>query len=312
MKNRPEPDTILKRHHGEIRVQRIDEIQNRLKIYHDVVYHHLKGLCSLPDPVKHDFFSLILFEKADGKHVIDDREYPIKEMQLHMIFPGQVHYWNYSGTTNIYQIFVNGEIFERLEGFMEFPVWVYKKKPVIDLELKEFQGLVHEFKDIRDELKFPSPVMNEIIYSKMKIIARNISREIHKNAEYLDIYESHPVLFDFMILLTRDYRFQRTKKYYADQLGVNANYLNILCKKYLDRTATEIIQAHTVEKIRSRLERTDDPLKDIAFDFGFQNYGHFAGFIKKYTGLSPKMIREDYIRAFEPETEIMSGQTTFI
>ncbi|MBV8325068.1 helix-turn-helix transcriptional regulator [Chryseobacterium sp.] len=305
MKNRPKINTIPDRSNGEIRVQHIDEIQNRLKIYHDVVYHHLKGLCALPDPIKHDFFSLILFEKAEGKHVIDGREYPIKEKQLHMIFPGQVHYWDYSGTTNIYQIFVNGEIFERLEGFMEFPVWVYKKKPVINLDPKEFQSLVHEFKDIGDELKFPSPVMNEIIYSKMKIIARNISREIQKNAEYLDIYENHPVLFDFMILLTQDYRFQRTKKYYADQLRVNANYLNILCKKYFNHTATEIIQTHTVEKIRERLEKTEDQLKDIAFDFGFQNYGHFSGFIKKYTGLTPKKVREQYTGITERKTKIL-------
>lgn len=275
-------------------IQRIREIQDKLKIDHHIIYHQLKELCPLPAPIRHDFFSLILFRKAEGKHVIDGREYQIGERQLHMVFPGQVHYWNYTGSVEIYQIFVAGEVFNRLEGFMQFPVFVYKKKPVIELGFDDFQKLVHEFKDISDELKTQSPVRDEIIYSKMKIISQNISKEVQKNAEYLNIYESHPILFDFMMLLTKDSKFLKTKKYYADQLGVNANYLNILCKKYFDRTATEMIQSHIAEKIKYRLQMTQDSLKDVAFDFGFHNYGHFSGFMKKHSGLTPKRLRDSH------------------
>ncbi|MDR2235263.1 MAG: AraC family transcriptional regulator [Chryseobacterium sp.] len=275
-----------------IPVQRITEIQKRLSINHDIIYHQMKGLCPLYSPIRHDFFSLILFEKATGRHIIEGKEYPVHERQLHMVFPGQSHFWEYSSEADIYQLFISGKLFERLEGFMQFPALVYRKKPVIEMSREDFRTFVHEFKDIGDELKNPSPVMNEIIYSKMKIITRNISREARKNAEYLDIYESHPVLFDFMTLLNKDYRPQRSKKYYADQLGVNANYLNILCKKYFEYTATEIIQKHIAEKIKCKLEMTEEPLKDIAFDFGFHNYGYFSGFMKKYTGLTPKKFRE--------------------
>ncbi len=278
----------------DIPIQRIREIQNRLKIYHDIVFCQPKGLCPLYSPVSHDFFSLILFESAQGKHMIDGKEYPIKGMQLHMVFPGQVHCWDYESDHGIYQLFVSGEIFERLEGLMQLPAFIYKKQPVIELDEEDFERLVHEFKDIRDELNAPSPVMSEIIYSKMKIIARNISKEVEKNAEYVNIYENHPVLFDFMILLNKNFRQERAKKYYADQLRINANYLNILCKKYLGRTATEMIQNQTVEKIKYKLMMTDDPLKDIAFDFSFHNYGHFSGFLKKHTGFTPKKFRELY------------------
>ncbi|WP_353146433.1 helix-turn-helix domain-containing protein [Chryseobacterium sp.] len=281
---------------GDIPVRQIDEIQKQLHLYHDIVYHQMKGMYAIQTPVKNDFFTLILFEKAEGKHVINGREYTIKDMQLHMVFAGQIHHWEYKSTANIYQIFVHREVFERLEGFMQYPALVYKKKPVTELNIKDFQKLVREFQDIRDELRSPSPVMNEIMYSKMKIIIRNISRQLQKNGEYFDIYESHPVLFDFMSLLAKDFKLERTKKYYAGILGINANYLNVLCKKYFEKTATEIIHSHIVDKIQYRLMMTDEPLKDIAFDFGFQSYGYFSGFIKKYTGFTPKQLRESYLK----------------
>ncbi|AZB04871.1 AraC family transcriptional regulator [Chryseobacterium lactis] len=261
-------------------VQKFKEIQGRLKIYHDIFFYEPKGLCPLYTPVSHDFFSLLLFKETKGKHSIDGKEYPVEGMQLHMVFPGQVRWWDYERHGEIYKLFVSGEVFERLEGLMQLPVFMYKEKPVINLNEEIFEKLLHEFKDIRDELNNPSPVMNEIIYSKMKIIARYISNEVQKNAEYLNIYEDHPVLFDFMTLLNQNFRQERSKKYYADQLRINANYLNILCKKYLGHTATEVIQSQTLEKIKYKLMMTKDPLKDIAFDFNFQNYGHFSGFIK--------------------------------
>lgn len=277
-----------------IPIQRFGEIQNRLKLYHDIVFCQPKGLCHLHIPIRHDFFSLILFESAEGRHIIDGKEYSIQGRQLHIVFPGQVHHWEYESDHGIYQLFVSGDILDRLGGLMQLPVFIYKKKPVIEIDETSFEKLVHEFKDIRDELNAPSPVMSEIIYSKMKIIARNIFKEIQKNEEYSGIYENHPVLFDFMLLLNKNFNQERTKKYYADQLRINANYLNILCKKYLGRTATEIIENQTIEKIKYKLMMTQEPLKDIAFDFNFHNYGYFSGFIKKHTGFTPKKFREFY------------------
>lgn len=275
-------------------IQRFREIQDRLKMYHNIVFHQPIGLCPLFYPIRHDFFSLILFESAEGKHIIDGKEYPIQGTQLHMVFPGQSHHWDYQSDHGIYQLFISGDVFERLGGLMQLPVFIYKKKPVIDMDRSVFHRLVHEFKYIRDELTAPSPVMSEIIYSKMKIIAREIFNEIQKNEEYSNVYENHPVLFDFMLLLNKNFSQERSKKYYADQLRINSNYLNILCKKYLGRTASEIIEGQTVEKLKYRLMVDQEPLKDLAFDFNFNNYGHFSGFIKKHTGMTPKKFRSLY------------------
>ncbi len=275
-------------------IQRIREVQDRLKLYHDIIFYQAKGFCPFYSPIRHDFFLLILFESAQGKHVIEGKEYLIRGKQLHLVFPGQEHYCNYKSQEEVYQLLISGDVLDRVERLMQLPVFIYKKNPVIELNEEDFKKFVHEFKDIRDELHIPSPVTSEIIYSKMKIIARNIAKEAQKNTEYLNVYESHPVLFDFINLLNKNFRQERSKKYYADQLRINANYLNILCKKYLKRTATEIIHNQTIEKIKYKLMMMDDPLKDIAFDFSFQNYGHFSGFVKKHTGLTPKKFREMY------------------
>ncbi|WP_164464370.1 AraC family transcriptional regulator [Chryseobacterium sp. G0162] len=275
-------------------IQRFREIQDRLQMYHNIVFHQPKGLCPLYYPISHDFFSLILFESAEGKHIIDGKEYIIQGTQLHMVYPGQVHHWDYQSDHGIYQLFISGDIFERLGGLMQLPVFIYKKRPVIDMERSVFHRLVHEFKYIRDELITPSPVMSEIIYSKMKIIAREIFNEIQKNEEYSKVYENHPILFDFMLLLNKNFSQERSKKYYAEQLRINSNYLNILCKKYLGRTASEIIEGQTMEKLKYKLMVDQEPLKDLAFDFNFNNYGHFSGFIKKHTGLTPKRFRSLY------------------
>ena len=80
-------------------------------------------------------------------------------------------------------------------------------------------------------------------------------------------------------------------KYFASRLNVSANYLADLLTKYTGKPTHEHIQLKLVDKAKSLLWSTDNPISGIAYDLGFEHPSHFTKFFKNKTGLSPKEFR---------------------
>ena len=42
-------------------------------------------------PHRHDYYTIIFFEKGEGTHIVDFTEYQIEDNTIYFIFPGQMH-----------------------------------------------------------------------------------------------------------------------------------------------------------------------------------------------------------------------------
>ena len=60
----------------------------------ELLFNELHGERQIDKPHKHDFFIINLFDTASGVHTIDSIDYPIKDHQIHVLFPGQMHKWH--------------------------------------------------------------------------------------------------------------------------------------------------------------------------------------------------------------------------
>ncbi|MBO9618120.1 MAG: helix-turn-helix domain-containing protein [Niabella sp.] len=269
----------------------IHEFNDRLQTDDSLLYHELHGERIIEKPHKHDFFIFLLFEKGSGVHSIDFIDHKVKKLQMHLLFPGQVHSWHLGKNTSGYQLMISRAIFETFSDSLSFSFILHQRRPVIDLSEKVFQKLLYEFRSVEEELN-QKPVQREIVNLRSRLIAQFISREAEKKFEELQIYRTKPVLFKYYELVDLYFKEQKSVAFYASQLHITPNYLNILCKRHFHVPAMFLIQNRTILEAKRLMKASERSVKEIAYELGFSDLAYFSNFFKSQTGLAPRDFRE--------------------
>jgi AraC family transcriptional regulator, transcriptional activator of pobA len=80
-------------------------------------------------------------------------------------------------------------------------------------------------------------------------------------------------------------------KYCAKAMGYSPNYLSDLLKKETGKNSQEHIHFYLIEKAKTMLLGTEEPVYRIACSLGFEYPQHFSKLFKNKTGLSPAEYR---------------------
>lgn len=257
----------------------------------ELLFNELHGERHIDKPHKHDFFIIILFDKGKGVHRIDFRDYQIGDHQVHLLFPGQVHKWHIESSTTGYQLMIEQRFLEQMAPYFRFSFTNYRNNPVVALSEEAFTLVMKEFDGIRNELISPNSVQ-EIIAARTAVIASLVSKEAESLFKDFKVFQSNPRLVKFNMLIDQLFKEQKSVAFYAEQLHVSANYLNILCKKHLKISATELIQQRVALEAKRMLQSGDEPIKEIAFELGFVDHAYFSNFFKAQTGFTPTEFRD--------------------
>jgi AraC family transcriptional activator of pobA len=105
------------------------------------------------------------------------------------------------------------------------------------------------------------------------------------------VYQSNPRLARFSMLIERHFKEEKLVTFYASELNLSANYLNILCKRNLGVPATQLIQQRVLLEAKRLLQSTDLSIKEIAFELGFVDHAYFSNFFKSQTSVTPTEFR---------------------
>lgn len=267
-----------------------DFIAEQLTIKDQLLFNELHGERHIDAPHQHDFFIIILFNHAKGIHNIDFVDYKIQNSQIHLLFPGQVHKWNIKPGTTGYQLMIDREFFERFSSNFRFSLIDYRNHPVFQLDENSFKLIHHEFLAIKYELESKDS-LKELIVSRIAVIAAIISKVAGNIFTNQEIYQTEPRIERFQQMIDKSYKEKKRISLYAADLNISANYLNILCKKHLNISATQLIQQRIILEARRLLKSTGLSVKEIAFELGFMDHAYFSNFFKTQTGISPTDFR---------------------
>lgn len=111
--------------------------------------------------------------------------------------------------------------------------------------------------------------------------------------------EYNPIITGFQQSL-KDYYNQPVKQlpnvqYFADRLGLTANYLGDIVKHFTQKSALENIHDFVIKKAKELLEQnTQMNAAEVAYELGFEYPNYFSKFFKKQVGLSPKEYRSQF------------------
>ncbi|WBV61249.1 helix-turn-helix domain-containing protein [Chryseobacterium camelliae] len=270
----------------------IKDLKYEANLTDDVIYIPLVGESSIKDFKSPDFFVFIFFEKAKGTHTIDSEKYEEKDNQIHISFPGQVHSWDTNQCTRGHKLIVSKKYIEIFSAKKRFTSTQVNYFPVVDLPLDISEKLTLEFEFLKNEYQ-SNIQFSEILKLRALIIITIIDdflNQFERSSEYKR--KNNPTIGKFIEYVDANFAESRAVAFYAEKLAVTSNYLNILSRKNLGITAKDVINTRIVIEAKRLLLGSNVPIKQIAYDLGFQNPGSFSVFILKKTGFYPKCYRE--------------------
>ncbi|MCL8538631.1 helix-turn-helix transcriptional regulator [Chryseobacterium gallinarum] len=267
--------------------------------YAEIIYHDLKDNATYTQETSHTFFTIFLFENAKGKHLIDGQEFPIKEFQMNLVFPNQAHQYECERLERAHQLIVPKQILDTFGNYLMFPFSFYKNHPSFELSEETFYRLHYEFRSIDRELKENENVW-EIVLFKIRIITLMISKEAYRLFFIDSENAATKQLADFCKLVLVNFKTERSVRFYANQLSLSPNYLNIICKKYFHKTASSVINNELILEIKIMLINSNKTIKEIAFDLGFKDLPAFSYFFSNNAGMSPR----DFVMKFNNSSKI--------
>ena len=268
----------------------IDAFDSSAESGYKLLRHELAGRSRIEKPHKHDFFMLFVVKKGGGTHSIDFVDYTVAGNQVHLLFPGQVHRWELDDDTTGFQLMVGRRAFETSSNFLRLSFIAYRNHQVIDLPPAVFHALCYELEALEGELG-AALVDWDMVQLRSRVALQLVSREAERIYEDIGTYRANPILFKYHALVDTHFKTHKTVAYYADQLNISPNYLNILCKRHLHVPATFLIHNRIGLEAKRLLLVSGQSAKEIAFDLGFSDLPHFSNFFKAQTGLSPRAFR---------------------
>lgn len=252
--------------------------------------HEEMGKAVLPTAHKHDFYLLLVVDEGSGVHSIDFQKYAVKNKMIFFLAPGQAHQWNLHEKTKGYQVMFSHEFLPTTPG--RLPFFVSSSTPHLSLRSEEFGMLKRELEILKNEFDHQDVFAHEMIRQRLHIILTLLHRWYAKSDPLVISESSNRLMVRFFDLLEKSIYEETMVQFYAEQLHVTPNYLNIVCKKEAGLSAGECIRRRLLLEAKRLLAMTQRDVKEISYDLGFQDAAYFSRFFKKHTGYTPRTFRE--------------------
>jgi AraC-like DNA-binding protein len=278
---------VLKNRKGKVdfRLQRMGNIYDQAKGGTDV-------------PHRHDYYTVLLVEQAEGFHVIDYSKFLFSALEVHFVSPGQVHQVALdkkprgSVMTFTRSFLLKNSIPENFISNINL-FQNFGETPPLKIDQKTFERLdkiIGEMETcLTDDLKYGSRATGALL--QLFLIYCNNSTEL--NSSQLDEKNAGIcILRDFKKLVEEKYDEWHKVKSYASELHISAKHLSQTVKDLTGKVAKEYIQNRLVLESKRLLLHSNLAVKEIAYEIGFEDPLHFSSFFKKQVGISPSQFRE--------------------
>ena len=141
---------------------------------------------------------------------------------------------------------------------------------------------------LQDEFKTHDHIQGEmmqVLLKRLIIIVTRLAKDQFINESELP-GEKLDIVRKYNFLVESHYRKQHQVKFYADQLCKSPKTLSNLFAIYNNKSPVLIIQERLVMEAKRFMFYTDKTAKEISYELGFEDAGHFGKFFKRHTGVA--------------------------
>lgn len=248
-----------------------------------------------------NYYSLIWLQKGEGKVKVDFSEYGFSENQLLAFAPYQpfmlssdvaiegkvIHFHPdfFCIMKHHDEVACNGVLFNNIYE----PPYV-----LIDEAAKATFNMVLE--QMKIEMKNPALAQYELLISYLKIFLITASRlkKEQQPKEFVPIEENTApfILQNLKNFIEQNFKTKHSASDYADLLNITPKALAKITKNHFNKTLTNLIAERIIIEAKRELYLTNKPVKEIAYELGYDDEHYFSRFFKTNAEVSPQMYRD--------------------
>jgi len=248
------------------------------------------------EPHAHDHYEIFFMEQGNASHFIDFKEYPIVDHSLFLVSANQVHY--ITAPPNTYNrgmvLSVDKKLIEVLDLELFQLFGSITISPAYRIESNGFFSTV--FGQIRKELNTRQPGSVSIVFDLLKVLLTYIWRQSSKQP--FEKQKNEDAFMKFINQLENHFITIKSVKGFAQLMNLTTGQLNRICKANSQQTALQLIHARINLEAKRKICFGQKQIKDIAYELGFEDTGHFTNFFKKMNNVSPVKFRTEMSQIF--------------
>ena len=249
------------------------------------------------DPHAHDYYEIFLFETGGGVHTIDFIETAIQPNSIHLVIPGQVHTVGREGSCTGMVMMFSKEYLEGssilIDTINAFPFIRPNKTPYIkEIDEVNFKFIFDIVTKVFNENANKGFNAKQIIQSYLNIVLLK-TQEVFADQKQ----EVSPIVNTALFYIEQNISLNLKTEDVANALNISAEAINIQFKKDLNSTLKNVIKDYLLRALKRTLLLNKLSLKEIAYDYGFNDPSYFTKYIKKELGCTPNEFRDKYSKS---------------
>ena len=104
-------------------------------------------------------------------------------------------------------------------------------------------------------------------------------------------YKEPPILQHLKDAIESNYKMKHSASDYASLLNISTKALGRITKAHFNKTLTHLIAERIIVEAKRELYMTNKPVKEIAYELGYEDEFYFSRFFKANTDISPQLFR---------------------
>lgn len=151
------------------------------------------------------------------------------------------------------------------------------------------------FEQIRSEIQDVALAQYELLVAYLKIILISASRQ--KKIQHQENSETENADAPFILQNLKNYielhfKTKHAPSDYAELLNITPNALAKITKNHFNKTLSHLITERIMIEAKRELYLTNKPVKEIAYELGYDDEHYFSRFFKNNADVSPQLYRE--------------------
>ncbi|POY41325.1 AraC family transcriptional regulator [Flavobacterium alvei] len=247
-----------------------------------------------------NYYSLIWIKKGKGTVKVDFSEYDFVENQLLSFAPYQPFMIEPNNSIEGVVIRFHPDFFCIIKHHQEVACNgvlfnnIYQP-PYITLDEVSKTTLEMVLEQMKVEMQNTALAQYELLISYLKIFlitASRLKKEQHPEV-LLDVSDKEPfILQNLKNYIEIHFKTKHTARDYADLLHITPKALAKITKNHFNKTLTNLIAERIIIEAKRELYLTNKPVKEIAFELGYNDEHYFSRFFKTNAYVSPQMYRD--------------------
>ncbi len=255
--------------------------------------------CVVNEPQQVETYSVFWIKEGKGSYNIDFKRYRFDGNVLFFLSPGQVFSVNNEKIKEAYQLNFTQEFYciqahdneIACNGVLFNNVY---ETPFVAPSAKDTQKLNAIVKNLIAEFESSEAAQYDMLQAFLKqfiIYSVRIKKAFNtiKNENETKLFK------DFSLLVEQNFKNIHSVTVYAGRLGISPKSLTKHFQKIGRLTPSDFIKNRIITEAKRQLLYSNEAVKHIGFDLGFNDPAYFSRFFTKAVGLSPAQFKKSIL-----------------